>query len=119
MIKNHELSNLLALYLDGPSGLDGVREFVSFYVGEVDDQLINQVSLEIWHFEDGLIDERELRQRLAVFLDEFGHPSSNFYGFGRIPEMTGTTGVSLTGRYDCEWSIHDNATIIRGTHQFV
>ena len=70
MMGYHELPSLLISYFDGIGELDAVRECVNHYAGEVDDQLLNQVSLEIWHFEDGLIGEDELRSRLAVSLTE-------------------------------------------------
>ncbi len=70
MQTNHELSRLLVGYLEGVGELDAIREYVTLYVGEVDDHLVNQVSLEIWHLEDGLIPEGELKARLAVILAE-------------------------------------------------
>ena len=76
MSKNHELSSLLLRYSDGLVQLDAVREYVTLRLGDVHDELVNQVSLEIWHFEDGLIPERELKSRLAVILAESREASS-------------------------------------------
>ena len=76
MLKYHELSSLLLGYLDGLVQLDAVREYVTLRLGDVDDDLVNQVSLEIWHFEDDLIPESELKSRLALILEESREASS-------------------------------------------
>ena len=70
MFHNEELANILQRYLVGLHGFGPVREFVTYFVGEVDSELIELVSLEIWNFEGNLIKEYELKSRLAVILSE-------------------------------------------------
>lgn len=120
MGKNQDLCALLKSYISEAEGLAATREYVTLHLGAVPNDLVDHVSMEIWHFEDGLIEEKELRHRLAAILDEFGQPTRYFYGFEIIPEITSSTGASITGRYDRKWSIHDSPTFIHGgTHQFV
>ena len=118
MFRNSELRRNLENYLRGIGGLDAVRMYAALYVGEVDDQLLNRVSLEIWHFEDGLIVEAELLSRLATVLNEFGS-IENRNSFGNQPAMIGITGTSVSSSYDSDWSIRDAPAIVRSSFQFV
>ncbi len=70
MEKDCALHELLPRYLDGLAGLETVREFVTARVGTVDDELIDYVSMEIWHLDDGFVTEERLRARLEEFLKE-------------------------------------------------
>ena len=70
MAQNYGLLCLLRRYLDRLDDLGVVREYVTLRLGEVDDELIDYVSMEIWCLEDGLVTEDDLRTRLAALLEE-------------------------------------------------
>ena len=81
------LPNLLQKYIDRVVGLEAVHGFVALKIGEVDDELVDLVSMEIWHFQDGQISENELRSRLALMLGVDVHNAVYFESL--IPEEWG------------------------------
>ena len=76
MSQDSALPKLLQEYLDRSVGLDVVHAYVSWKLGEVEDELIYDVSMEIWQFQDGYLPEDELKSRLAVILAESRAASS-------------------------------------------
>ena len=76
MSQDSALPKLLQEYLDRRVGLDVVQAYVSWKLGEVEDELVYDVSMEIWQFQDGYLPEEELRSRIAVILAESRAASS-------------------------------------------
>ena len=70
MAENQELCTLLEKYIVGTEPLNQTREYVALHLDTVPNQLVDLVSMEIWHFQDSLIEEEELRSRLADILRE-------------------------------------------------
>ena len=118
MTEHQSLPYLLQRYLDQLDGLHVVRDHVTIRVGEVDDHLIDSVSLEIWQLEDGLITEHQLRSRLYEILEE---SKTQYVSFGS--EQAGTRGRQSTSSNSraythFSWHIHDGNQVIRRSHTF-
>ena len=72
MTEDQELRFILEKYIDGRETLQATREYVILHLGPVANRLVDLVSMEIWHYEDRLITEDELKGRLGLILGETG-----------------------------------------------
>ena len=122
MLMDYVLTYLIQKYiagLDDLDDLDAVREYVTGRIGVVDDELIDDVSMEIWHFEDGLLSEERLRARLAAILQE----TANYpIWFTNARDSINSVRCSTASTSDyClsdTWTLHDRPTVTLGKHSF-
>ena len=70
MNEDQELRCLLERYIDGKDTLYETREYAILHLGLEPNWLVDHVSMEIWQYQDGLMDEDELKARLAELLAE-------------------------------------------------
>ena len=62
----------------GQDSLESVRSWVGLNIWNGADDLLEEVALEIWQLDDGVITEEELRSRLVAILGENGAGSVSF-----------------------------------------
>ena len=105
MLMDYVLPYLIQKYIAGLDDLDPVREYVTGRIGVVDDELIDYVSMEIWHFEGGLLSEERLRARLAAILQEtanypiwFTNARDSITPFAAAPHLLPTIASPTLGR---------------------
>ena len=119
MLMDYVLPYLIQKYIAGLDDLDTVREYVTARIGVVDDELIDYVSMEIWHFEDGLLSEERLWARLAAILQETANYPIWFTDErGSINSVRSSAAATSDYCVSDTWTLHDRPTVTLGKHSF-
>ena len=66
-----ELQQILADYLSGDSDLETLSDWIALNIRhcpDIEDCPVEWITLEMWHFQDGVIDEAEFRAQVAEVL---------------------------------------------------
>ena len=66
------LQQMLADYLAGDSDLETLSDWIAlniWHCPDVADHPVYTITLEMWHFQDGAIDEAEFRAQVAEVLE--------------------------------------------------
>lgn len=67
-----ELRKVLADYIAGRSDLETLSDWIAlniWHCPDVEDHPVYTITLEMWHFQDGVIDEAEFRAQVAEVLE--------------------------------------------------
>ena len=63
-----ELQQILADYLSGDADLETLSDWIArniWHCPDIEDCPVEWITLELWHFQDGVIDEAEFRAQVA------------------------------------------------------